>query len=67
MKKNMSMVDRLIRMIIAVVLVLLNLTGVATGALAIVFWILAVIMGLTSVLGWCPLYALLKIKTLKAE
>ncbi len=67
MKKNLSMVDRLIRMIVAVVLVLLNLTGVATGALAIVFWILAVILGVTSVIGFCPLYAVLKIKTLKSE
>ncbi|NLG27120.1 MAG: DUF2892 domain-containing protein [Chloroflexi bacterium] len=67
MKKNMSMVDRLLRMIIAVLLLILNLTGMATGGLAIAFWVILVILALTAVVGFCPLYAIFKYSTLKTK
>ena len=65
MKKNMSTVDRLLRMIIALLLVILNLTGNTTGALAVALWVVAAILGITSVIGWCPAYALFKYSTLR--
>ena len=65
MLKNMSSIDRLIRIVIAVVLVWLNISGTITGAWAIITWIVAVIFVLTSAVGYCHLYHLLGISTKK--
>jgi hypothetical protein len=67
MKKNMSMIDRLIRMIVAVALVILITTGVVEGGLAIVLGAVAVILAATAALGVCPLYMLFKMSTLKQK
>jgi len=56
MNKNMGSTDRIIRIIIAVILAALYLTGTTTGTLGIIFIIVAVVFLLTSLLGWCPLY-----------
>lgn len=65
MKRNMSNIDRLIRAILAVVLVYLYIGGMVTGAFGIILVVLGVILLITSVLGFCPLYALLKFSTHK--
>ena len=65
MKRNMSNIDRLIRAIIAVLLVYLYIGGLVTGAFGIILVVLGVILLITSVLGFCPLYALLKFSTHK--
>jgi len=65
MKRNMSNIDRLIRAIIAVLLVYLYLGGLVTGAFGIILVVLGVILLITSVLGFCPIYALLKFSTRK--
>ena len=65
MKRNMSNVDRLIRAIIAVLLVYLYIGGLVTGAFGIILVVLGVILLITSVLGFCPIYALLKFSTRK--
>ncbi len=56
MKKNMGTIDKVIRILIAVVLVALYFMHVATGTLGIILLILAVILVLTSVISFCPLY-----------
>ena len=61
----MSNIDRLIRAILAVVLVYLYIGGMVTGAFGIILVVLGVILLITSVLGFCPLYALLKFSTHK--
>ncbi len=66
MKRNMSNLDRLIRVIVAAVFAYLYLSGVVTGALGVVLLVLAVVFLLTSVVSFCPLYALFRIKTNKA-
>ena len=66
MKPNESGLDRIVRAILGIVLLVLYFTGVVTGALGIVFIVIGAIALLTGVVGFCPLYALLKIRTNKA-
>ena len=65
MKRNMSNIDRLIRAIIDILLVYLYIGGLVTGAFGIILVVLGVILLITSVLGFCPIYALLKFSTRK--
>lgn len=66
MKQNMSSLDRIIRLAVAVVIAILYFTGTLTGWVAIVLGIVAVILALTSILGFCPLYGLLGVSTKKS-
>jgi hypothetical protein len=65
--KNMGAVDRIIRIVLALVVLVLYLTGVISGWLAIVLGILAVIWVFTGIIGFCPLYALFKTSTKKKK
>ncbi len=67
MKKNMGGIDRIIRLILAIVVLVLYLTGNIAGTLAIILGILAVIFFLTSLAGFCPLYVLFNISTTKKK
>jgi hypothetical protein len=67
MTKNMGIADRIIRTIVALVVVILLITGEISGALAVILGIVAAAFLLTSAIGWCPLYLPLKISTKKAE
>jgi hypothetical protein len=64
MKLNESNTDRIIRAVAGVVLLYLGF-GVLSGALAIVADVLGVVLLLTGAIGFCPLYAVLKLSTLK--
>ena len=63
MKKNMGMVDKTIRVIIAAVIALLYYLGVISGTLAIVLMIFAIVFIVTSLIGFCPLYPILGMNT----
>ena len=65
MKRNMSNIDRLIRAIVAVILVYLFIGDIVTGAFGIILLVLGMILLITSVIGFCPLYVLFKTSTLK--
>lgn len=65
MKKNMGTVDRIIRIILAVVVLVLYLTDQLSGLALIILGIIAVIFLLTSLIGFCPLYVPFKISTRK--
>jgi hypothetical protein len=65
MKINESSIDSIIRIFAAVLLLYLGFGGELTGALAIIVDILGVILLLTGVIGFCPLYALFKFHRLK--
>ncbi|MHB8845348.1 MAG: YgaP family membrane protein [Nitrospirota bacterium] len=67
MKKNMSMIDRLLRAAIAIAVVVLYFSGQLTGTAAVILGILAVIFLGTSIAGFCPVYKVLGISTLKVE
>ncbi len=65
MKKNMSSADRIIRVLIAAVFAALYFTGTVTGTLGIVLLVLGGVFVLTSLIGFCPLYAIFGISTCK--
>jgi len=65
MTKNMGVLDRGTRTIVALILAVLIVTGVVSGTLAIVLGAVAAILLLTSFLSICPLYLAFKISTLK--
>ena len=59
MKKNMGNVDKIIRIIIAVVFAVLYFTNTISGTLGLVLVVLAGVFVLTSLISFCPLYAIL--------
>ena len=56
MKKNMGSVDKVIRILVAVVIAILFFTHVIEGTLGIVLMVLAGVFVLVSLIGFCPLY-----------
>lgn len=56
MGKNMGTVDKAIRIVLAIIVVVLYLSNLISGTLAIVLLIFAGIFILTSFLSFCPLY-----------
>jgi len=67
MKKNMGTVDKVIRILIAVVVVILYFTNVISGTLAIILLALSAIFVVTSILSICPLYMPFGLNTRKKE
>ena len=67
MTKNMGTLDRVIRTIIAVFIVVLLLNSAATGIFAVVLGVIAIAFLGTSAIGWCPLYKPLGISTRKTD
>jgi hypothetical protein len=65
MKKNMGILDRIIRTLIAVVIVILFYANVITGTLAIVLLVISGIFLIASLIGFCPLYLIFGINTKK--
>lgn len=59
----MGMIDRLVRVALAIAVLILYLTGLISGLAAIVLEVLAIIWVVTSVIGFCPLYLPFKIST----
>ena len=67
MKKNMGGTDRLLRLIVAAVVVALYFFGVIEGTLGFVLLILSAIFVLTSFVSFCPLYTPFGINTCKTK
>jgi len=65
--KNMGTVDRLIRTLLAIVVLVLYLTNQISGVAAIILGIIAVVFLLTSLVGFCPAYFPFKISTTKKK
>lgn len=66
MKRNLSNTDRILRVVIAALFAYLYFGGIVTGTLGIVLVVLGTVFLFTSVVGFCPLYALFKFSTYKA-
>ena len=66
MKRNMSNIDRIVRVIVAALFAYLYFAGVVTGTLGIVLVVLGAVFLFTSVVSFCPLYAMFKLSTFKA-
>ena len=56
MKSNMGTVDKVVRILIAIVIVALYFTNQISGTLAIVLLIISGVFILTSFISFCPLY-----------
>lgn len=56
MKKNMGTVDKVIRILIAVVIAVLYFTNIISGVWAIVLLVISGIFILTSLVSFCPMY-----------
>ena len=67
MKKNMGTIDKVIRILVAVVVVVLWLTNIISGTLAIILLAFSAIFVVTSFLSFCPLYLPFGLSTRKKE
>ncbi len=67
MKKNMGVVDRVLRSGLAVVVAILYFTGEISGVTALVLGLFALVFLVTSAMSFCPLYAPFNISTTKKE
>lgn len=63
MKANMGSIDKLLRLLLAIVLILLFYFEVLTGTSGIIALIVALVLTVTSLINFCPLYAIFKINT----
>ena len=63
MKKNMGTTDKVIRVLIALSIGVLYFLQVISGTLAIILLVLAGVFILTSLISFCPLYAVLGVRT----
>jgi hypothetical protein len=60
---NESPLDRIIRIVLGLGLVGLAIAGVVTAPIAYVAWLVAAVLLVTGIVGFCPLYALLHVST----
>lgn len=67
MKKNMGTIDKALRIILAIVIVVLIFLGELSGVAAVVLGIIAAVFLLTSLIGFCPLYVPLGLSTCKKK
>jgi hypothetical protein len=67
MKKNMGPIDRIIRTIVAVILGGIFILGKVSGIFAAIIAVFAIILIMTSAIGWCPLYSPFNISTKKIK
>ncbi len=70
MAKNMGNVDRIVRLVVAAVLLYAAFGGAAFAAAGLWHWLaiaVAAIFIVTSIVGTCPLYSALGIRTCKAS
>lgn len=67
MKKNMGGIDRIVRLVVAVIIGVLGWQGIIEGALAYVLFAAAGIFAATSFISFCPLYAIVGLNTCKIK
>lgn len=67
LQKNMGIIDRVLRILIALVIGYLYFTNRIEGTLGIVLLLIGIIFILTSIVSFCPLYSLFGIRTCKLK
>jgi hypothetical protein len=67
MVKNIGTADKVIRLLLVAVAVILFATKVISGVLAIIVGVIALMLLLTTFMSYCALYPLLKVSTRKKE
>lgn len=63
MKKNVGNIDKLIRVAVSIILLVLFFTNTITGTLGIIGLIIAGVFTLTAIVGTCPVYSILGAST----
>lgn len=63
----MGTIDRVIRLIVAIVFAVLYFTNTVTGTIGLVLVIIGAVFVLTSLVSFCPLYVPFGIKTCKTK
>ncbi len=63
MKKNMGLADRALRLIAAIIVGILFLSGSITGTVGVILLLVAAVFLITATVSFCPLYTLLGINT----
>jgi len=67
MKKNMSAVDRGIRILVAVAVIALYNGNIISGTTAVVLVTISIISIVTGIYNFCPVYRLFGISTYKTQ
>lgn len=67
MKKNVGNIDKIIRIALALIFAVLYFTDTITGTLGLVLVILGGVFVLTSLVSFCPLYAMVGMNTCPAK
>jgi hypothetical protein len=65
MKRNLSNIDRIARVVLAAIFAYLYFGGIVTGTLGVVLLVLGAVFLFTAVIAFCPLYAPFKFSTYK--
>ncbi|MBX7125103.1 MAG: DUF2892 domain-containing protein [Cyclobacteriaceae bacterium] len=63
MKKNVGNVDRIIRIVLALIMGILYFTGTVGGTVGLILLVLAGVFVLTSLVSYCPIYSLVGLNT----
>ena len=63
---NESPMDRIIRIAMGIGLAGLALAGAITAPMLYIVWVVAAVALVTGIVGFCPLYALLRVSTKRA-
>jgi hypothetical protein len=65
--QNESTIDRVIRIVVGIALVAMAATGIVAAPLTYAVWAVAAILLITGAVGFCPLYAILRLSTRSAD
>lgn len=67
MKRNISGLDKNIRLLLAAVVAILYFTNTISGTLSLVLGIVALVLVLTVFINFCPIYRILGISSYKKK
>ena len=65
MKRNMSNIDRMLRVVLAALFTYVYFGGIVTGPLGIVLIVLGAVFLFTAIVAFCPLYVPFNLSTYK--
>jgi len=61
----MGKIEKAVRLVVAMIFVILNLTQITSGIFSFALLIFAIIFAITSYISFCPLYLAFRINTLE--
>ncbi|HNQ12970.1 MAG TPA: DUF2892 domain-containing protein [Bacteroidia bacterium] len=67
MKTNMGTIDRSMRTLVALVLIILYYQGIISGTFLTIGLLISAVFLITSIIGFCPLYTLFGFSTCKTK